>query len=79
MLHEKRKAAGPATDGQTVAGLKPWREVIVPHADVAVRRVLATAKRPQAVSLRAGRGEEGRGAQASRPCGREDCGSADST
>jgi predicted AAA+ superfamily ATPase len=33
--HEKRKAAGVATEGQPVAGLKPWREVIVPHPDVA--------------------------------------------
>jgi hypothetical protein len=33
--HEKRKAAGAATEGQPVAGLKPWREVIVPHPDVA--------------------------------------------
>ncbi|HRY49076.1 MAG TPA: Swt1 family HEPN domain-containing protein [Candidatus Paceibacterota bacterium] len=33
--HEKRKAAGSATEGQPVAGLKPWREVITPHPDVA--------------------------------------------
>ncbi len=33
--HEKRKAAVTATEGQPVAGLKPWREVIVPHPDVA--------------------------------------------
>jgi hypothetical protein len=33
--HEKRKAAGAATEGQPVAGLKPWRDVIAPHPDVA--------------------------------------------
>jgi len=36
--HEKRKAAVAATEGQPVAGLKPWREVIVPHPDVASGR-----------------------------------------
>lgn len=33
--HEKRKAAEAVTEGQPVAGLKPCREVIVPHLDVA--------------------------------------------
>jgi predicted AAA+ superfamily ATPase len=32
---EKRKAASGAIEGEAVAGLKPWREVITPHKDVA--------------------------------------------
>jgi predicted AAA+ superfamily ATPase len=32
---EKRKAASGAIEGETVAGLKPWREVVTPHKDVA--------------------------------------------
>ncbi|MCE9615077.1 MAG: DUF499 domain-containing protein [Lentisphaerae bacterium] len=33
--HEKRKSAETAIEGQPVAGLKPWREVVTPHPDVA--------------------------------------------
>lgn len=36
--HEKRKAASTAIEGQAVAGLKPWREVVTPHPDVASGR-----------------------------------------
>ncbi len=36
--HEKRKAASTAIDGEPVAGLKPWREVVTPHPDVASGR-----------------------------------------
>ena len=32
---EKRKSAGTAIEGAAVGGLKPWREVVTPHADVA--------------------------------------------
>ncbi len=32
---EKRKAAGTTIEAQVQAGLKPWREVIQPHGDVA--------------------------------------------
>jgi hypothetical protein len=32
---EKRKAASGAIEGEAVAGLKPWREVVTPHKDVA--------------------------------------------
>jgi hypothetical protein len=32
---EKRKAASGAIEGEPVAGLKPWREVVTPHKDVA--------------------------------------------
>jgi predicted AAA+ superfamily ATPase len=32
---EKRRAAGTTVETQVQAGLKPWREVIHPHADVA--------------------------------------------
>lgn len=32
---ESRKAAATATEGQPAAGLKPWREVVTPHPDVA--------------------------------------------
>jgi predicted AAA+ superfamily ATPase len=32
---EKRKAASGAVEGETAAGLKPWREVVTPHKDVA--------------------------------------------
>lgn len=32
---EKRKAASVAIEGESVAGLKPWREVVTPHKDVA--------------------------------------------
>ena len=33
--HEKRKAASIAIESQAAAGLKPWREVVTPHPDVA--------------------------------------------
>lgn len=36
--HEKRKAASTAIESQAVAGLKPWREVVTPHPDVASGR-----------------------------------------
>lgn len=36
--HEKRKAASIAIESQAVAGLKPWREVVTPHPDVASGR-----------------------------------------
>jgi predicted AAA+ superfamily ATPase len=36
--HERRKAAATVLEGQTVAGLKPWREVVTPHPDVASGR-----------------------------------------
>jgi hypothetical protein len=36
--HEKRKAASVAIETQVVAGLKPWREVVIPHPDVASGR-----------------------------------------
>lgn len=32
---EKRKVAGKAIEGAAVAGLKPWREIVTPHPDVA--------------------------------------------
>jgi predicted AAA+ superfamily ATPase len=32
---EKRKSAGTAIEGAAVGGLKAWREVVTPHADVA--------------------------------------------
>jgi len=32
---ERRKSAGTAIEGAAVGGLKPWREVVTPHADVA--------------------------------------------
>ena len=35
---EKRKAAGTAIDGAVTANLKPWREVVTPHKDVASGR-----------------------------------------
>lgn len=35
---EKKKSAATAIEGQEVAGLKPWREVITPHPDVASGR-----------------------------------------
>ena len=35
---EKRKAAGTAIEGAAAAGLKPWREVVTPHRDVASGR-----------------------------------------
>lgn len=35
---EKRKSAGTAIESQTSAGLKPWREVVTPHKDVASGR-----------------------------------------
>jgi predicted AAA+ superfamily ATPase len=36
--HEKRKAASTPIEGQPVTGLKPWREVVIPHPDVASGR-----------------------------------------
>jgi predicted AAA+ superfamily ATPase len=35
---ERRKSAGVAIEGQASASMKPWREVITPHADVASGR-----------------------------------------
>ncbi len=35
---EKRKTAGTAIEGQAAGNLKPWREVITPHEDVASGR-----------------------------------------
>ena len=35
---EKRKTAGTAIESQASAGLKPWREVVTPHKDVASGR-----------------------------------------
>jgi predicted AAA+ superfamily ATPase len=37
---EKRKVAGAAIESQATAGLKPWREVVNPHKDVATGRYL---------------------------------------
>jgi len=33
--HERRKAAATVLEGQGVAGLRPWREIVTPHPDVA--------------------------------------------
>src|SRR5205085_2476149 len=35
---EKRKSAGTAIEGAVASGLKPWREVVTPHKDVASGR-----------------------------------------
>ena len=35
---ETRKAAGTGIEGQPMGGLKPWREVVTPHPDVASGR-----------------------------------------
>src|SRR5271157_5085567 len=35
---EKRKSAGTAIESAAVSGLKPWREVVTPHKDVASGR-----------------------------------------
>jgi hypothetical protein len=35
---EKRKQAGIAIEGHATGGLKPWREVVMPHPDVASGR-----------------------------------------
>src|SRR5581483_5904055 len=37
---EKRKSAGTAIESAAVANLKPWREVVTPHKDVASGRYL---------------------------------------
>src|SRR5713101_2160744 len=36
--HEKRKSAGTAIESAAAANLKPWREVVTPHRDVASGR-----------------------------------------
>jgi predicted AAA+ superfamily ATPase len=36
--HERRKAATTVLEGQGVPGLRPWREVVTPHPDVASGR-----------------------------------------
>jgi predicted AAA+ superfamily ATPase len=38
MRSEKRKSAGTAIESQATGGLKPWREVVTPHKDVATGR-----------------------------------------
>jgi predicted AAA+ superfamily ATPase len=38
MRSEKRKTAGTAIESQVTGGLKPWREVVTPHKDVASGR-----------------------------------------
>ncbi len=35
---ERRKTAAKPTEGQPQAGLTPWREIIIPHEDVASGR-----------------------------------------
>ena len=35
---ERRRTAAKPTEGQPLAGLTPWREIITPHADVATGR-----------------------------------------
>jgi len=35
---EKRKSAGTAIESAAAANLKPWREVVTPHSDVASGR-----------------------------------------
>jgi predicted AAA+ superfamily ATPase len=35
---EKRKAGGTVIEGQVIGGLKPWRDVVAPHKDVASGR-----------------------------------------
>ena len=35
---ERRRQAGTAIEGAAVAGLKPWREIVTPHKDVASGR-----------------------------------------
>ena len=35
---EKRKSAGTAIESQATTNLKPWREVVIPHKDVASGR-----------------------------------------
>ena len=35
---EKRKQASIAIEGEAAGGLKPWREVVMPHPDVASGR-----------------------------------------
>ena len=35
---ERRRTAAQATEGRPAAGLTPWREIIIPHADVASGR-----------------------------------------
>jgi hypothetical protein len=36
---ERRKVAAKPTEGQPMAGLRPWREVVTPHPDVATGRL----------------------------------------
>jgi predicted AAA+ superfamily ATPase len=36
--NEKRKSSSTSIEGQPVAGVKPWREVVTPHKDVASGR-----------------------------------------
>ncbi|HTV39285.1 MAG TPA: Swt1 family HEPN domain-containing protein [Candidatus Sulfotelmatobacter sp.] len=36
--HERRKVAATVLEGQSVAGLRPWREIVTPHPDVASGR-----------------------------------------
>jgi predicted AAA+ superfamily ATPase len=38
MRSEKRKSAGAVIESQATGGLKPWREVVSPHPDVATGR-----------------------------------------
>ena len=38
MRHEKRKSAGTAIESSAAGHLKPWREVVTPHKDVASGR-----------------------------------------
>lgn len=35
---EKRKAGGTVIEGQVIAGMRPWRDVVAPHKDVASGR-----------------------------------------
>ena len=43
---EKRKAGGSLVEGAATGALKPWREVVTPHADVASGRCQQPSSRP---------------------------------
>ena len=49
---ERRKTAAKPTEGEPLKGLTPWREIITPHADVAIGPIRAGGVRRRPVSGR---------------------------
>ena len=57
---ERRRTAGAAIESQVTGALKPWREVLSPHQDVASGRSRALHAEPHGLQSRGGTQAAGR-------------------